>query len=94
MANIKSAAKRARQSVKRHDRNKSISSGVKGQVRKTREAIATKDAAAIDAELKAAMSSLEKAASKGVLHKRNAARRIGRLARAAHAAKSGGQAQE
>jgi small subunit ribosomal protein S20 len=88
VANTKSAAKRARQSVKQHARNKSITSGVRTQVRKAREAIEGKDATTIDAELKKAVASLAKAASKGVLHSKNASRRAGRLAAAAHAAKA------
>ncbi len=88
MANTKSAAKRARQSVKRHARNKSITSAVRTQIRKVREAIGHTQAPAIDAELKKAVAALAKAASQGVLHKRNAARRTSRLARAAHAAKT------
>ena len=88
MANTKSAAKRARQSVKRNARNKSITSGVRHQIRKAREAIATKDPAKIDEELRKATKALDKAASKGIVHKRNASRRASRLALAAHAAKT------
>ncbi len=88
MANIKSAAKRARQSVKRHARNKSVIASVRTQVRKAREAFATKDAAKIDAELRKAKGVLDRAASAGVLHARNAARRVARLSAAAHAAKT------
>lgn len=88
MANTKSAAKRARQSVKRHDRNKAVISSVRTQVRKAREAIAKGDAAVIDVELKKAAAALDKAASKGVLHKRNASRRVARLAVAARTAKA------
>ena len=88
MANIKSAAKRARQSVKRHARNKSVIVSVRTQVRKAREAIATKDPAKIDAELTKAKHVLDHAASKGVLHSRNASRRVARLSAAAHAAKT------
>lgn len=87
MANTKSAAKRARQFPKRHARNKAVISKVRTEVRSARAAIVTKDGAKIDTELKAAQSALSKAASKGVLHKRNASRRAGRLAAAAHAAK-------
>ncbi len=88
MANTKSAAKRARQAVKRAARNKSVTSRVRSQVRKAREALVSKDGAAIDAELRKAVAALDKAASAGVLHKRNAARRVSRLAAAAAAAKA------
>ncbi len=83
MANTKSAAKRARQSIKRHDRNKAIISAVRTAVRKAREAIASGDKSAVAAELKNAASVLDKAASKGALHKSNASRRVARLSAAA-----------
>lgn len=88
MANTKSAAKRARQSLKRRAANRSTTSAVRSQLRKTREAIATKDPAAIEVELRAATRILDRAASSGVLHKRNASRRVARLAAAAYAAKT------
>ena len=86
MANTKSAAKRALQSVKRHDRNKAIISAVRTQVRKTREAIKGGDAQLIQVELQKAASVLDKAASKGALHKSNAGRRVARLSAAAFGA--------
>ena len=88
MANTKSAAKRARQSIKRHARNKADISTVRTQVRKAREAFASKDPAKIDEELRLATKALDRSASKGVLHARNVARRIGRLSAAANAAKA------
>lgn len=88
MANTKSAAKAARQSIKRQARNKSIIAAVRTQVRKAREAIAKGDAAAIDAELKKAAAMLDKAATKGTVHKSNASRKVARLSAAAHAAKT------
>jgi len=88
MANTKSAAKAARQSAQRRDRNKSVLSAVRTQIRKAREAMESGDSAAIDAELRKAAAMLDKAASKGVLHKSNASRRVGRLSVAANAAKA------
>lgn len=82
MANTKSAEKRNRQSQKRRARNVSVRTGVKGAVKKAREAL-TKDPAQSADAVKAATRTLAKAASKGVLHPRNAARRIARLAKAA-----------
>ena len=58
MANTKSAAKRARQFPKRHVRNKAVISSVRTEVRSAREAIASKDAAKIDSELKTAQGAL------------------------------------
>lgn len=82
MARHKSAEKRARQSVKRQERNTSIESGVKTLVRAFREAMSTGDKAKASEALAAASRGLQKAASKGVLHKRNASRRVARLAEA------------
>jgi small subunit ribosomal protein S20 len=55
---------------------------VKGAVKKVREALATGDAAGAKAALKGAEKALDRAASKGVLHKNAASRRISRLAHA------------
>ena len=83
MANTKSAEKRSRQNTKRRARNQSIRTQVKSAVKTARESFAGKDPAAAQQALRDAMKTLNGAASKGVLHPRNAARRISRLARAA-----------
>ena len=75
MANIKSQIKRNRQNDAAHERNKAVKSAVKTAVRKFREAAASGDAdnakvAALDAAKR-----LDKAASKGVIHKNQAANR-------------------
>ncbi|WP_223644978.1 30S ribosomal protein S20 [Corallococcus sp. EGB] len=88
MANTKSAEKRYRQSQKRRARNVNVRTTVKDAVKSAREAIASKDGAKTTDALKAASKTLNKAASKGVLHKRTAARRISRLAKAAAKAKA------
>ena len=92
MANTKSAAKAARQSIKKQARNKSVMSALRTQVRKAREAITNGNNAAIEAELKKAMAIIDKAASKGTIHARNASRKIARLSHAAHAAVKGAKA--
>src|SRR5690554_1360411 len=79
VANTKSAIKRARQTAERTARNKSIKSAVRTFVRKARVAVATPDAAAPEQTVREAVSQLNRAASKGSIHKRNASRRIGRL---------------
>ena len=79
MARHKSAEKRARQSIKRQTRNSSIIHRVKNKVRAFREALGEGDKAKVDTALVAATKELQKAATKGVLHKRNAARRVSRL---------------
>ncbi len=86
MANTKSALKRYRQSLKRRERNIFWNSASKGAVKKARAAIAEKDPEKITKSLREAEKLLRKAAAKGVIHPRNASRRISRLATAAAAA--------
>jgi small subunit ribosomal protein S20 len=85
VANTKSAQKRNRQAIKRRGRNQSVRTQVKSAVKKAREALASKDPARAQEALRAAARTLDKAASKGVLHKKNASRRIARLAATAQA---------
>jgi small subunit ribosomal protein S20 len=85
VANTKSAQKRNRQAVKRRARNQAVRTQVKSAVKKAREALAAKDPAKAQEALRAAARTLDKAASKGVLHKKNASRRIARLLAAAPA---------
>jgi small subunit ribosomal protein S20 len=80
VANTRSSEKRNRQSQKRHARNVSVRTTVKSAVKKAREAIATKDPKKAQEAIRTATATLNKAASKGVLHARNASRRISRLA--------------
>ena len=82
MANIKSAKKRILTSAKRAERNKSIKSSVKTAVKKVHAAIEAGDHAAAQEKLVAAETALSKAATKGVLHKNNASRKVSRLAKA------------
>ncbi len=82
MANTASAEKRNRQAQKRRARNVAVRTGVKGAVKKVRDALEKGDAAGAKAALKAAEKALDGAASKGVLHKNTASRRIARLAHA------------
>ncbi|GAB3221450.1 30S ribosomal protein S20 [Glycomyces halotolerans] len=80
MANIKSKEKRNRQNEKRRLRNKAVKSSLKTAVRKFRESAATGDVAAAETHLRAACRQLDKAASKGVIHKNQAAQRKSKLA--------------
>jgi small subunit ribosomal protein S20 len=83
LANTRSAEKRNRQAQKRRTRNFAVRTRVKGAVKKFRDAV-TKGAGGNAAQaLLEATSTLAKAASKGVLHKNAASRRISRLAKAA-----------
>ena len=75
MANIKSQIKRVKTNEKRRQRNKSVRSEVRTAVRKFREAVEagnTEEAAELQ---RAASRALDKAASKGVIHKNQAANR-------------------
>ena len=69
MANIKSAKKRILVTETRTARNKAIKSEVKTMVKKVYAAIDSKDQEAAKAALKAAISTLDKATTKGVYHK-------------------------
>ena len=82
MANIKSAKKRILVIEKKTLRNKMIKSQVKTAVKKVLSAIEAKDAAAAKESLTAAISAIDKAKSKGIFHKNNAARKISRLTKA------------
>ena len=66
-------------------RNRAVKSELKTYVRKTREAIATGDKAAATTALQAANRKLDKAVSKGVIHKNQAANRKSKLAAAVNA---------
>ena len=81
MANIKSAKKRILVTEIRAARNKSIRSEVKTAIKKVEAAVAANDKEAAKAALTVAISTIESAASKGVYHKNNAARKVSRLAK-------------
>jgi small subunit ribosomal protein S20 len=80
MANIKSQLKRILTNKKSQDRNKAVKSEVKTAVRATREAIAAGDKDKAIAALAIAGKKLDKAASKGVIHKNQAANRKSAIA--------------
>ena len=73
MANIKSQIKRIRTNEERRLRNKSVRSAVRTEIRKLREAVDAGDKAAAEAQLRVASRALDKAVSKGVFHRNNAA---------------------
>jgi small subunit ribosomal protein S20 len=77
MPNNAAAEKRMRQEQKRRLHNRSIKSQVKTQITKARQAIAAE--ADAEAAVRAAVSELDRAAKKGVIHRNNAARRKSRL---------------
>lgn len=79
MANTKSAAKRARQNEKARIRNRRHISGSRTAVKKARAAIASGDTQAAQEAVRFACSRLDRAATKGVIHHKNASRRKSRL---------------
>lgn len=82
MANIKSAKKRVITDQKNAARNKTIRSGVKTSIKKVDAAIAAGDKEAAQAALIEATSKIDKAETKGVMHKNTASRKVSRLAAA------------
>jgi small subunit ribosomal protein S20 len=80
MANTSSAKKAARVAARRTVVNRNRIGRVRTYVRKVEEALAANDKAAATAALKAAEPELMRAASKGVVHKNTASRKVSRLA--------------
>lgn len=85
MPNIKSQKDRVVQAKKEAMHNKAIKSNLKTVVKKADAAISA-GAADMNDKVKIAASAIDKAASKGVLHKNTASRKVARLAKAAHKA--------
>jgi small subunit ribosomal protein S20 len=84
MANHASAEKRNRQRIRRTERNRSVKGAVRTLLKKARAALSApvvKDSASAVA---AAIKAVDRAASKGVVHPKTAARAKSRLAKAAH----------
>ena len=85
LANIKDGTDRILVNKTKADRNKSIKSAVKTSIKKVEAAVTAKDKEAAAAALQNAISTIDKAASKGVYHKNNAARKVSRLSKAVNA---------
>jgi len=81
VANIKSQIKRNKQNEKARQRNKAVKSSLRTSVRKFREAADGGNAAEAETALRAACRQLDKAASKGVIHKNQAANRKSAIAK-------------
>jgi small subunit ribosomal protein S20 len=86
MANHPSAEKRNRQRIRRTERNRSVKGAVRTLLKKARAAIAAPDTKTGDSAsaIAAAIKAVDRAASKGVVHPKMAARAKSRLALAAH----------
>ena len=92
MANHASALKRNRQTEKRTARNQALRSRLRHAVRTVRRAVAGRDLAAAETGLRDATRALDKAVTKGLIHRNNASRRIARLAHAVSQLKTGAAA--
>ena len=83
MANIKSQLKRIKTNALRTDRNKAVKSELRTWIRKFKAAAESGDASAAADALKVASTKLDKAVSKGVIHKNNAANKKSSMAKKA-----------
>jgi small subunit ribosomal protein S20 len=81
VANIKSQIKRNKQNEKAHQRNKAVKSELRTYVRKFREAAESGNVDEATAAMRAASRKLDKAVSKGVIHKNQAANRKSAIAK-------------
>ncbi len=81
MANIKSAKKRIKVIATKTARNRAIKSAVKTYIKKVNAAVAQNDATLAQANFKVAAKAIDKAAAKGIFHKKAAARKKSTLAR-------------
>ena len=80
MANSKQAAKRAKNSVKQRAANMSLRTTLRSAIKKVQKAIASGDAKAAEAALRAEQSTIDAIADKRIIHKNKAARHKSRLA--------------
>lgn len=88
MANHKSAIKRIRQNNKRRDYNRMWRSRARTFVKKARTSIDGGDVSSAETAVRAAIQDLDRAASRGIIHANNAARRKSRLMRQLNALKN------
>ncbi|MDX1435644.1 MAG: 30S ribosomal protein S20 [Anaerolineales bacterium] len=89
MPTIRSAAKRMRQNKKRRERNRVFRGAARTHIKQAQAAIDDKDLENARAGTLLAIKALDRAASKGVIHKNNAARRKSRLLKRLAALESG-----
>jgi small subunit ribosomal protein S20 len=81
VANIKSQLKRIGTNKKAHDRNKAVKSELKTAIRSARQAVVAGDKEKAATALTVVTKKLDKAASKGVIHKNQAANRKSAIAK-------------
>ncbi|WP_394280809.1 30S ribosomal protein S20 [Corynebacterium sp.] len=82
MANIKQQQKRVITNEKRRQRNKAVRSAVRTEIRKFREAVESGNKENAQAQLRVASRKLDKAVTKGVFHRNNAANKKSNMAKA------------
>ena len=87
MANHKSAIKRNKQSLKRREKNRTVKGALRSTIKKIHTAVASGSEEAREI-LASAIPEIAKAASKGIIHKNNAARKISRLTKKVNKAAS------
>jgi small subunit ribosomal protein S20 len=80
MANIASAKKQARKSVRQRSTNQARKSAMKSTIKKVLDALTAKDIQGARKLLKEAEAKIARAASKGLIHRNSASRSVGRLA--------------
>lgn len=88
MANHADALKRMRQNTKRRMRNRHYRATMRTQIKKVRVAVENGELETASAQLNNAVSVIQRLASKGVIHRRNASRRVSRLYKAVNKLKS------
>ncbi|MEA3335684.1 MAG: 30S ribosomal protein S20 [Chloroflexota bacterium] len=91
MANHRSALKRVRSSEKKRQRNLAVRGGARTAVKRARTLIEAQQWDEAEAAVKSAVIALDRAASKGVIHKNNASRRKSRLVRGYQQARAAAQ---
>lgn len=79
-----SVLKRARQAEKRNLRNRAVRSKIKTLTKAVIEAVGSKDREQVEKAIKTAVKTISSAATKGVIHRNTASRKISRLSRLAH----------
>jgi len=79
MMRHKSTEKRARQNIKLYHYNRAIKSSIKTRIKNLLTVLETKNKEDVHSQLKKVISSISRAVSKGVIHKKTASRRISRL---------------
>ncbi len=84
-----SAIKKVRQAEKRKLRNQSMETGIKTQTKKIEAALPEKNKEELDGMVKKTISLIDKAASKGIIHKNTASRRISRITKKVSSALGG-----